>query len=61
MFEGETCEEICANFRWNIPEKLNIGVEICDKWERDKYRVALIHIDRQSQVRKFSVSGLLPS
>jgi acetyl-CoA synthetase len=54
MFEGRTYEEIYENFRWNIPEKLNIGVEICDKWARDKFRVALIHIDRHSRVRKLS-------
>ncbi len=49
-----TYEDIYGNFRWNIPEKLNIGVEICDKWARDKFRIALIHIDRRSRVRKFS-------
>ncbi len=54
MFEGKTYDEIYKNFRWNIPEKLNIGVEICDKWAQDKHRIALIHIDHQSQVHKYS-------
>lgn len=54
MFEGNTYDDIVANFRWDIPEKLNIGVEICDKWARDKNRIALVHIDHQSRVNKYS-------
>ncbi len=54
MFEGRSYEEIYENFRWDIPEKLNIGAEICDKWAQDKYRIALIHVDRNSQVSKYS-------
>jgi acetyl-CoA synthetase len=54
VFEGRTYDKIYENFRWTIPEKLNIGVEICDKWAQDKYRIALIHIDRDSQVSKYS-------
>jgi acetyl-CoA synthetase len=54
MFEGATYDEIYENFRWNIPEKLNIGVEISDKWAGDRSRIALIHIDRHSQVQKLS-------
>ena len=54
MLEGRTYNEIYENFRWDIPEKLNIGVEICDKWAQDKYRLALIHIDRDSQISKYS-------
>jgi len=54
VFDGKTYDNIYENFRWDIPEKLNIGVEICDKWAQDKYRIALIHIDRHSQVSKYS-------
>jgi acetyl-CoA synthetase len=54
VLKGKSYKEIYGNFRWDIPEKLNIGVEICDKWAQDKYRIALIHIDRDSQVSKYS-------
>ena len=54
MLEGKTYNEIYEDFHWNIPQKLNIGVEICDKWAQDKNRIALIHIDRDSQVSKYS-------
>ncbi len=54
MFEGKSYHEIYENFRWDIPEKLNIGVEICDKWAQDKFRIALIHVDHDSQVSKYS-------
>ncbi len=54
MFEGKSYNEIYENFRWDIPKKLNIGAEICDKWAQDKYRIALIHIDRESRISKYS-------
>ncbi len=54
MFSGDSYDAVYRNFRWNIPTTLNIGVEICDKWATDKFRVALIHKDRHAQVRKFT-------
>jgi acetyl-CoA synthetase len=36
-------ETLKADFRWNIPEKLNIGVAVCDVWARaEPQRPALI-------------------
>ncbi len=38
-----TVEETRARFRWDIPARYNIGVDICDKWaERQPERIALI-------------------
>ena len=54
MFDGDSYEEICRNFSWNIPPALNIGVDICDKWAGDKFRVALIHRDRHGRVQKLT-------
>jgi acetyl-CoA synthetase len=32
-------------FRWQIPPRYNIGVEVCDRWaERDPGRLALLHV-----------------
>jgi acetyl-CoA synthetase len=30
-------------FRWQLPRRYNIGVDVCDKWCRDSGRLALIH------------------
>ncbi len=54
MYKGKTYDEIYENFRWEIEEKLNIGVEICDKWAGDKFRTALIHIDRDGYEQRWS-------
>jgi len=38
-----TVEETRAAFRWDIPERYNIGVDICDKWaNQEPDRIALI-------------------
>jgi len=35
-WHGTTYDEIYRNFKWDIPEYFNIGVDICDKWAVDK-------------------------
>ncbi len=52
MLRGKTYEEICANFKWKIPEYYNIGVDVCDKWAANSNRVALIYIDPHEKSRK---------
>jgi acetyl-CoA synthetase len=39
---GETYEDIRAAFRWQIPERYNIGVDVCDKWADGSGRTALL-------------------
>jgi acetyl-CoA synthetase len=36
-------ERVAAAFSWNIPDRYNIGVDVCDKWADGLTRVALIH------------------
>ncbi len=45
MLRGKTYEEVCRNFKWEIPQYYNIGVDVCDKWADDKNRLALIYAD----------------
>ena len=40
---GASYEEVRANFRWRVPERYNIGVDVCDKWAGEPDRIALIH------------------
>ena len=36
-------EQLAAAFRWDLPQRYNIGVDVCDKWCHEPARVALIH------------------
>jgi acetyl-CoA synthetase len=54
MWKGNTYEEIYRNFRWKFPEHYNIGVDICDIWANDKYRLALIFLDQDEREHKFT-------
>ena len=41
---GKSYDEVWRAFRWHIPARYNIGVDICDKWADDPARTALIHL-----------------
>ncbi|MEL6915479.1 MAG: AMP-binding protein [Pseudomonadota bacterium] len=56
---GETFEDITKDFRWDIPVRYNIGVDICDKWALiDPGRLALIDVDPSGEVRRHSFGAL---
>ena len=48
--------DVCRNFRWNIPESYNLGVDICDKWVNSTRRTALIYED--GEIREYTFSDL---
>ncbi|MEW5910612.1 MAG: AMP-binding protein [Thermodesulfobacteriota bacterium] len=54
MLTGRTYEEVYQNFRWQIPEYYNIGADVADKWANEKYRLALIYIDREGKEHKYT-------
>ncbi|UCF82296.1 MAG: AMP-binding protein [Desulfobacteraceae bacterium] len=54
MLKGKTYEEVYNNFEWEIPEYYNIGVDVCDKWAHEKYRLALIYVDPDGREQKYS-------
>ncbi|MBW1690142.1 MAG: AMP-binding protein [Deltaproteobacteria bacterium] len=54
MLRGRTYEEVTNNFKWEIPEHYNVGVDVCDKWADEKYRLALIYIDREGRDHKYT-------
>lgn len=51
---GQTYDEVYNAFQWEVPEFYNIGVDICDKWARQRYRLALIYQDQKGQVAKYT-------
>ncbi|MFQ5468583.1 MAG: AMP-binding protein, partial [Kiloniellaceae bacterium] len=41
---GESYQDVRARFRWRVPARYNMGVDVCDKWAGDADRLALIHV-----------------
>ncbi|MFO7685288.1 MAG: AMP-binding protein, partial [Desulfobacterales bacterium] len=58
MLTGQTYDEVCRRFRWNIPETYNIGVDVCDKWAGGKNRLALIYVGPDEKEQRFSFQDL---
>ncbi len=54
---AESYEELCAKFRWRIPARYNIGVDVCDKWARGPDRLALIY-KSGTEVERYSFRDL---
>ncbi len=50
----DTYEEVYRSFRWQIPEEYNIGVDICDKWAGERYRLALIYEDEAGHTEQYT-------
>ena len=51
---GQTYEEVRTAFTWNIPEHYNIGIDICDKWAHQRYRLALVYVNEHNRVEKYT-------
>ena len=46
LTEANTLEEVRRIFRWDIPERFNMGVDICDRWAAEHpEQVAIVHDD----------------
>lgn len=58
MLKGQTYDEVCQNFRWNLPETYNIGVDVCDKWANGSKRLALIYVGPDEKEQRFSFHDL---
>jgi acetyl-CoA synthetase len=52
--KSKTYEQVCNSFRWKIPEFFNIGVDICDKWAQQRYRLALINLNERGEEEKYT-------
>lgn len=51
---GKTYEEVYGSFQWKVPKFFNIGVDICDKWADERYRLALIYEDEEGRTEKYT-------
>jgi acetyl-CoA synthetase len=57
--DGSTYEEIATRFRWAIPERFNIGVDVADKWAaREPSRVAIEYVAADGSTHACSFGDL---
>jgi acetyl-CoA synthetase len=57
--KASTFEELTRNFRWQIPARYNIGVDISDKWAAvDPERTAIVHVHPDGRSDNFSFRWL---
>lgn len=50
----KTYDEVYQGFHWHIPEFYNIGIDVCDKWADERYRLALIYEDEGGRTEKLT-------
>jgi acetyl-CoA synthetase len=55
---GNTYNEVCESFRWEIPEHYNIGVDICDKWAAHPDRLALMYENQGGRIANYTFAEL---
>jgi acetyl-CoA synthetase len=54
LSRSHSYETLVESFRWQVPEHYNIGLDICDKWAHQRYRLALIYEDERGREAKYT-------
>jgi acetyl-CoA synthetase len=52
--KGADYNAVYGSFVWKVPEFYNIGVDVCDKWAGQRYRLALIYEGETGAVEKYT-------
>lgn len=55
---GESYEDICRKFSWQIPEYFNIADAVCDRWADDTTRIAMTHENLDGSVKNFTFAEI---
>ena len=55
---GESYEDICRKFSWQIPEYFNIADAVCDRWAGDTTRIAMTHENLDGSVKNFTFAEI---
>ena len=58
LARGATYDEICSNFKWEIPEFYNIADDVCDRWAQDESRIALVYEDENKKIHNYTFSDI---
>ena len=57
--QSRSYQEIVREFRWSIPARFNIGVEVCDRWaDRDPGKLAIIAARADGRTEEVSYGWL---
>jgi acetyl-CoA synthetase len=52
-------DELRRNFRWQVPARFNIGVDVCDRWAaREPDRLAILHVRPDGRAEQVSYGTL---
>ena len=51
-------DSLCANFRWSIPEKLNIAHQVCERHQTDPERIAVYYENATGEKSTYSFGQL---
>jgi acetyl-CoA synthetase len=55
----DSYDQVYRAFRWNVPARLNIGVDVCDHWAAvDSGRLAILHVRSDGQSDEISFGHL---
>jgi len=52
--KGKGYKGIYESFRWQIPEYYNMGVDVCDRWADQRYRLAVVYLKENGQEEKYT-------
>jgi len=57
--DGATYAEVRSRFRWAVPARYNMGVDVCDRWAAaDPGRTALVHVLGDGRTQPFAYADL---
>ncbi len=56
LVKADSYQAVVDAFRWSVPERYNIGVDVCDR--QDGQAVALIHLDEAGRTTPYRFSDL---
>jgi acetyl-CoA synthetase len=56
---AQTYAALAGDFRWQVPERYNIGVDVCDRWAaREPERIALTFLGADASMRDYGYGEL---
>lgn len=56
--QTESYAEMCASFRWNVPDHFNFGTDVVDRWAREHDGPALIWCNEAGEERVYSYAEM---
>lgn len=58
LSKADDYDALAGGFRWNLPDRYNIGVDVCDRHAEGTPRTALIVEDEDGAIRRYSFHDL---